>query len=120
MKNPYSLIVKLSSILFIALLFIQCRKDDDMNYRIRIENHCDFGIKVYYDNQDIEHYEDGDRDVSVTGSVTVVAPNNSKKVFSKEKYVWVETSTPIVKSRKFKCYNANIFLKEIKIYPEDF
>ncbi len=121
MKKFYSpFIIRLSSILFIALLFVQCRKDDDMNFRIRIENHCGFALKVYYDNQDIEHYDDGDTDISVTGSVTYVPAYSTKKIFSQDKYVWIETATQVVMARRFKCYNADALNKEIAVYPEDF
>ena len=116
MRNFY----KITCLVLLFLISNQCRRDDDMNFRIRIENHCDFGIKVYYDNQDIEEYEDGSTDISVTGSVSYVPAYGTKKIYSQDKYVWIETSTEVVKARKFKCQNADILNKEIVVYPEDF
>ncbi len=91
-----------------------------MNFRIVIENYCDFPVKAYYDNQDIEYYEDGDRDVTVVGSVSFVPANGEKVVYSKYRYVWIETSTNPVMSRKFRSDNDGPFKKRIEVYPEDF
>lgn len=105
--------------------FSQCRMDDDGNYRILIENNCDFALKVYYDNQDIEYYEDGwgDRwvdDIDVTGAVTFIPPYGSKTIHSKYTYVWVEPDVNYLRSRRFRGYNDDAWRKVIDVFEQDF
>lgn len=109
-------------ILLLALLFVlpQCYQDDDMNYRILIENHCDFALKVYYDNQDIEYDDDYGSDVSVTGSVSLVMPFDSKIIHSKYSSVWIEPDASDLKAGKFRSVNDGSWRKRIDVYEEDF
>ncbi|WP_075591115.1 hypothetical protein [Labilibacter marinus] len=119
MKHIYTKLKIAAAFLFIVWLS-SCRKDDDLNYRIRIENHCNFALKVYYDNQEIEHFEDGDTDIDVIGAVTYVPANSMKKVYSRHRYVWIETATELVKTRKFRSSNGDVLNKEIIVHPDDF
>ncbi len=109
-------------LMLLALLFVlpQCRQDDDMNYRILIENHCDFALKVYYDNQDIEYSDEYGNDVDVTGSVSFVPPYGSKTVHSKYTSVWIEPDDRELKSGKFRSYNDGTWRKRIDVYEDDF
>lgn len=108
-------------IIFLLASFTQCRKDEDMNYRILIENNCDFALKVYYDNQDIEEYEDGDTDYSVVGAVSVVLPQQEKEVYSKYTSVWIEpVDQDNLKSRKFRSLNDGSWRKLIEVSESDF
>ncbi len=112
-------LIKLASLMFFILLFTQCRKDEDENYRILIENHCDFGIKVYYDNQDIEYYGGDFEEIDVIGAVTFVGPYEDKVVFSKYTSVWVEPEVNL-RARKFRSYNDGPWRKKIIVMDEDF
>jgi hypothetical protein len=92
-----------------------------MNYRILIENNCDFALKVYYDNQDIEKYENGDTDYSVVGAVSVVLPQQEKEVYSKYTSVWIEpVDQDDLKSRKFRSVNDGSWRKLVEVYEQDF
>ena len=112
----------LTRLLVIALVlaaFTQCRRDEDENYRILIENNCDFAVKVYYDNQDIEYYEDG-YDKDIIGAVTFVPPYSERVIHSKYTSVWVEPEFHDIRSRRFKSYNDGPFRKKVIIYESDF
>lgn len=113
-------IIKLTGLVFLFLIFSQCRRDEDENFRILIENHCDFAIKVYYDNQDIEYYDDGFDDISVIGAVTFIPPYQDKVVHSKYSSIWVEPEVINFRSRKFRSYNDGPWRKTVVIYEEDF
>lgn len=111
--------------LFFAIIlmvgFSQCRMDEDMNYRILIDNNCDFALKVYYDNQDIETDEDGVDDYTVRGSVSIVLPYQQKEVYSKYTSVWIEpVDQDDLKSRKFGSVNDGSWRKVIDVYELDF
>mgnify|MGYP006992001162 CR=1 FL=1 len=109
-------------IFLIALLFVlpHCYQDEDMNYRILIENHCEFALKVYYDNQDIEYYDDYVDDITTTGSVSLVEPYGSKLIHSKYSSVWIEPDEDGLKSGKFRSYNDGSWRKRIDVYEQDF
>lgn len=108
-------------VIVLLVSFTQCRKDEDMNYRILIENNCDFALKVYYDNQDIEKYENGDTDYSVVGAVSVVLPQQEKEVYSKYTSVWIEpVDQDDLKSRKFRSVNDGSWRKLVEVYEQDF
>lgn len=99
----------------------QCRMDEDMNYRILIDNNCDFALKVYYDNQDIETHEDGWDDYKVIGSVSIVLPYEQKEIRSKFSSVWIEpVDHSQLKSRKFRSVNDGSWRKVIDVYKSDF
>lgn len=105
----------------LLLSFTQCRKDEDLNYRILIDNNCDFALKVYYDNQDIEEYEDGDTDYSVVGAVSIVLPHQEKEIYSKYSSVWVEpVDQDNLKSRKFRSVNDGSWHKLVEVFESDF
>ena len=112
----------IKSILLLALLFVlpQCYQDDDMNYRILIDNNCEFALKVYYDNQDIEYYDGYMDDITVTGAVSLVEPYGTKMVHSKYTSVWIEPDEDGLKSRKFRSYNDGSWQKRIDVYEQDF
>ena len=125
MKKTSNYLAKISTktLVMIVLLvsFAQCRKDEDMNYRILIDNNCDFALKVYYDNQDIEKYEDGNKDYSVVGAVSIVLPQQEKVVYSKYTSVWVEpVDQNNLKSRKFRSVNDGSWRKLVEVYESDF
>ena len=123
MKNIKQLttnLIKLTSLMVLIVAFSQCRKDEDENFRIRIENHCDFAIKVYYDNQDIEYYEDDIDNVSVVGAVTFIPPFQDKIVYSKYSSVWVEPEIIQFRARKFRSYNDGPWRKKVIINESDF
>ena len=107
--------------LLLTMLFVlpHCYQDDDMNYRILIDNHCDFALKVYYDNQDIEYYDGYANDIKVTGSVSLVEPYGSKTIYSKYSSVWIEPDSKQLKSGKFKSYNDGSWRKRIDVYEQD-
>lgn len=105
---------------FTILLFTQCRKDEEENFRIKIENNCDFGIKVYYDNQDIENSDEDCQDVDIIGSVTVIPPHSSKTLYSYYSYVWIESINEDAIGKKFKSDNDGPFRKILTVYEEDF
>lgn len=108
-------------IIFLLASFTQCRKDEDLNYRILIDNNCDFALKVYYDNQDIEEYEDGDTDYSVVGAVSIVLPRQEKEVYSKYTSVWIEpVDQDNLKSRKFRSLNDGSWRKLVEVSESDF
>lgn len=108
-------------IIFLLASFTQCRKDEDLNYRILIDNNCDFALKVYYDNQDIEEYEDGDTDYSVVGAVSIVLPQQEKEVYSKYTSVWIEpVDQDNLKSRKFRSLNDGSWRKLVEVSESDF
>ncbi|MBW8326066.1 MAG: hypothetical protein K0M50_14975 [Prolixibacteraceae bacterium] len=111
--------------LFFAIIlmvgFSQCRMDEDMNYRILIDNNCDFALKVYYDNQDIETHEDGVDDYTVRGSVSIVLPYQQKEIYSKYTSVWIEpVDQDDLKSRKFRSVNDGSWRKVVDVYEQDF
>ncbi len=109
-------------LLFVVMVsFTTCRMDEDMNYRIVIENNCDFALKVYYDNQDIERHDDYPDDYSVTGAVSIVYPYDEKEVYSKYTSVWVEpVDQTYLKSRKFRSVNDGAWRKRVDVYKQDF
>lgn len=117
--NTRSSISKLLILTVILAAFSQCRRDDDENFRILIENNCDFAVKVYYDNQDIEYYDDG-YDKDVIGAVTFIPPYSEKVVHSKYTSVWVEPEFTDIRSRKFRSTNDGPFRKKVIIYESDF
>lgn len=101
--------------------FSQCRMDDDMNYRILIDNNCDFALKVYYDNQDIETHEDGWEDYKVVGSVSIVLPFEEKEIYSKYTSVWIEpVDQDDLKSKKFRSTNDGSWRKLVEVFERDF
>lgn len=101
--------------------FSQCRMDEDYNYRILIDNNCDFALKVYYDNQDIETHEDGWDDYKVIGSVSIVMPYEQKEIYSKYTSVWIEpVDQDLLKSRKFRSMNDGSWRKIVQVFEEDF
>ncbi len=105
----------------VMVSFTTCRMDEDMNYRIVIENNCDFALKVYYDNQDIERHDDYPDDYSVTGAVSIVYPYDEKEVYSKYTSVWVEpVDQTYLKSRKFRSVNDGAWRKRVDVYKQDF
>lgn len=104
----------------LLLAFTQCRMDEDMNYRIVVENHCDFALKVYYDNQYIEYHDDYGDDTRVTGSVTFVPPFGSREIYSKYKSVWIEPEPDQLRSAKFRSCNDDAWHKRIDVYEQDF
>ncbi len=111
--------------MFLLLVFlfsaIQCRMDEDMNYRIVIDNNCDFALKVYYDNQNIETHEDGWEDYKVIGSVSVVLPYEEKEIYSKYTSVWIEpVDQDQFKSRKFRSVNDGSWRKLVEVFESDF
>ncbi|MDX9881250.1 MAG: hypothetical protein RBS73_04235 [Prolixibacteraceae bacterium] len=110
-------------ILLLAALFLvlpHCYQDEDLNYRILIDNHCDFALKVYYDNQEIEYYDDYVDDITVTGSVSLIEPYGSKLIHSKYSSVWIEPDVNHLRSGKFRSYNDGSWRKRIDVYEEDF
>lgn len=108
-------------LIFLALATTQCRKDDDLNYRIVIDNHCDFAVKVYYDNQEIENHEDGDDDYRVVGAVSIVMPQQEKTVYSRYASVWIEpVDQDHLKSRKFRSENDGVWHKIVQVFESDF
>lgn len=107
-------------LLILLLGFVQCQTDEDMNYRVVIENNCDFALKVYYDNQDIE-YNDEFSSETTRGAVSIIFPYDRKKIFSKYTSVWVEpVDQSHLKSRKFRSLDDNIWERIIVIDPSDF
>jgi len=121
LKSVRTNLLRFSILAFTVLLFSQCRRDEDENFRILIDNYCDFAIKVYYDNKDIEYYDEDYRDVDIVGSVTIVPPHSSKTVYSMYSYVWIETTnTEPVIGRKFRSYNDGPFRKIIEVFEDDF
>jgi hypothetical protein len=108
--------------LFVLLMsFSQCRMDEDYNYRILIDNNCDFALKVYYDNQDIERHEDYADDYKVVGSVSIVLPYEQKEIYSKYTSVWIEpVDQDDLKSRKFRSVNDGSWRKVVDVYEQDF
>jgi len=115
------LLAKTFVMIILLVGFTQCRMDEDLNYRILIENNCDFALKVYYDNQDIETHENGWDDYKVIGSVTIVLPYQEKEVYSKYTSVWIEpVDQTNLKSRKFRSVNDGSWRKLVDVYEEDF
>lgn len=112
---------KVFAMIVLMVSFSQCRMDDDMNYRILIDNNCDFALKVYYDNQDIETHEDGWEDYKVVGSVSIVLPYEQKEIYSKYTSVWIEpVDQDDLKSRKFRSVNDGSWRKVVDVFEEDF
>jgi hypothetical protein len=112
---------KVFALIVLMVSFTQCRMDEDLNYRILIENNCDFALKVYYDNQDIETHENGWDDYKVIGSVTIVMPYGEKEIYSKYSSVWVEpVDQNDLKSRKFRSVNDGSWRKLVDVYEQDF
>jgi hypothetical protein len=112
---------KVFAMIVLMVSFSQCRMDEDMNYRILIDNNCDFALKVYYDNQDIETHEDGWEDYKVVGSVSIVLPYEQKEIYSKYTSVWVEpVDQDGLKSRKFRSINDGSWRKVVDVYEQDF
>lgn len=108
-------------IVVLLVSFTQCRKDEDLNYRVLIDNNCDFALKVYYDNQDIETHEDGWNDYKVIGSVSVVLPQQEKEIYSKYSSVWIEpVDQTNLKSRKFRSVNDGSWRKLVEVFESDF
>jgi len=116
-----SLSFKVFAMIVLMVSFSQCRMDDDMNYRILIDNNCDFALKVYYDNQDIETHENGWEDYKVVGSVSIVLPYEQKEIYSKYSSVWIEpVDQDYLKSRKFRSVNDGGWRKVVDVFEEDF
>ena len=113
-------LLKLFVLTAVLLAFTQCRKDEDENFRIRVENHCDFAIKVYYDNQEIEYYDEYIEDVTVVGAVTFIPPGYDKIIYSKYASVWVEPEFDDIPSRKFRSHNDGPWRKLLVIHEYDF
>lgn len=125
MKTTLNFLTKFSVKAFVMTAIMvslsQCRMDEDLNYRILIDNNCDFALKVYYDNQDIETHENGWDDYKVIGSVTIVPPYGQKEIYSKYTSVWVEpVDQDQLKSRKFRSENDGAWRKIISIFELDF
>lgn len=121
-SNCHAKIFAKTLVMIILLVSLtQCRKDEDLNYRILIENNCDFALKVYYDNQDIETHEDGWDDYKVIGAVSVVLPQQEKEIYSKYASVWIEpVDQDDLKSRKFRSANDGSWRKLVEVYEQDF
>ena len=116
-----SLSFKVFAMIVLMVSFSQCRMDDDMNYRILIDNNCDFALKVYYDNQDIETHENGWEDYKVVGSVSIVLPYEQKEIYSKYSSVWIEpVDQDDLKSKKFRSINDGGWRKVVDVFEEDF
>ena len=114
-------ITKIVVMTFLMVGFNQCRMDEDMNFRILIDNNCDFALKVYYDNQDIERHDDYPDDYKVTGSVSIVLPYDQKEIYSKYTSVWIEpVDQDHLKSRKFRSTNDGSWRKLIEVFERDF
>jgi len=112
---------KVFAMIVLMVSFSQCRMDDDMNYRILIDNNCDFALKVYYDNQDIETHEDGWEDYKVVGSVSIVLPYEEKEIYSKYTSVWIEpVDQDDLKSKKFRSVNDGSWRKLVEVFEGDF
>ena len=111
---------KLVFLMSLLIVLPHCYQDEDLNYRILIDSHCDFPIKVYYDNQDIEYNDDYANDISVTGSVSLVEPYGSKLIHSKYSSVWIEPDKDGLKSGKFRSYNDGSWQKRIDVYEQNF
>ena len=112
---------KVFTLIVLLVSFSQCRMDEDLNYRILIDNNCDFALKVYYDNQDIENHEDGWDDYKVVGSVSIVLPYEQKEIYSKYTSVWIEpVDQDYLKSRKFRSLNDGSWRKVVDVYEQDF
>lgn len=108
-------------LLVFLLSFSQCRMDEDMNYRILIDNNCDFALKVYYDNQEIEYHEDYADDYTTRGLVSIVLPYEQKEIYSKFTSVWVEpVDQDHLKSRKFRSENDGSWRKIVEVFERDF
>ena len=125
MKTTTNYHIKLLTKAFVMVIllvsFTQCRLDEDLNYRVLIENNCDFALKVYYDNQDIETHENGWEDYKVIGSVTIVLPYGQKQIYSKYTSVWIEpVDQTNLKSRKFRSVNDGSWQKLVDVYEQDF
>jgi len=113
--------LKVFALIALMVSFSQCRMDEDLNYRILIDNNCDFALKVYYDNQDIENHEDGWDDYKVVGSVSIVLPYEQKEIYSKYTSVWIEpVDQDYMKSKKFRSVNDGSWRKVVDVYEEDF
>jgi hypothetical protein len=125
MKTTSNYLTKFFTKAFVMIVllvsFSQCRMDEDYNFRILIENNCDFALKVYYDNQDIETHENGWNDYKTIGSVTIVLPYQEKEVYSKYTSVWIEpVDQDHLKSRKFRSVNDGTWRKLVDVYEQDF
>ena len=125
MKTTTNYHIKLLAKTFVMVILLvsltQCRLDEDLNYRVLIENNCDFALKVYYDNQDIETHENGWEDYKVIGSVTIVMPYGQKEIYSKYTSVWIEpVDQTNLKSRKFRSVNDGSWRKLVDVYEQDF
>jgi len=120
-NKPIKFLIRIAVVVIMMISFTQCRLDEDLNYRILIDNNCDFALKVYYDNQDIETHENGWDDYKVIGSVTIVMPYGQKEIYSKYTSVWIEpVDQTNLKSRKFRSVNDGSWRKLVDIYEQDF
>jgi hypothetical protein len=120
-NNPIKFLISIAVAVIMVISFTQCRLDEDLNYRILIDNNCDFALKVYYDNQDIETHENGWDDYKVIGSVTIVMPYGQKEIYSKYTSVWIEpVDQTNLKSRKFRSMNDGSWRKVVDVYEQDF
>lgn len=128
MKTHFTPLYRRGTFLFKTLIlviflvsFSQCRMDEDMNYRILIDNNCDFALKVYYDNQEIEYHEDYADDYTTRGLVSIVLPYEQKEIYSKYTSVWVEpVDQDHLKSRKFRSENDGSWRKIVEVFERDF
>lgn len=121
LKNKLDFLAKTFFLILLLLSFNRCNMDEDMNYRILVVNNCDFALKVYYDNQDIETHENGWNNYKTIGSVTIVLPHQDKEIYSKYTSVWIEPVDQIqLNSRKFRSVNDGAWRKLIEVYKQDF
>jgi hypothetical protein len=119
--NPIQFLTRITAMIIMMVSFSQCRMDEDYNYRILIDNNCDFALKVYYDNQDIETHENGWEDYNVIGSVSIVLPFGQKEIYSKYTSVWIEpVDQEQLKSRKFRSANDGSWRKTVQVFKQDF
>jgi hypothetical protein len=120
-NNHIKFLIRIALVVIMMISFTQCRLDEDLNYRVLVENNCDFALKVYYDNQDIETHENGWEDYKVIGSVTIVMPYGQKEIYSKYTSVWIEpVDQTNLKSRKFRSVNDGSWRKLVDVYEQDF